>query len=161
MIPVISIVGKESNIGKTTLICGIISELKKRKYKVATIKHTKDDFEIDHREKDTWKHSEAGSDIVIISSPKKIAKIEKVEEIKLDDIIKDIKNVDIIITEGYKKENKPKIELVKNQEIISKYEELLAIVSEEYINTHINQFKNNNIVEIVDLIEYKFLKSFK
>ena len=38
MIPIISVVGK-SNVGKTTLLEKLLPELKKRGYRVATIKH--------------------------------------------------------------------------------------------------------------------------
>ena len=79
MIPVLSIVSSRSNIGKTTAICKIILELKSRGYRVATIKHHGHDFEIDKPGKDTFLHAEAGADIVVLSSPKKMALIEKRE----------------------------------------------------------------------------------
>ena len=102
MIPVFSVVGSKSNVGKTTVLCNIIRELKARGYRVATIKHDLHGFDIDHPGKDTWLHAEAGADIVSISSSKKMAIIEKLEEeYTLDEMIEKIKNVDIIITEGY------------------------------------------------------------
>ncbi len=162
MIPVFSVVGSKSNVGKTTILCKIIRELKKRGYKVGTIKHHRGDFEIDQPDKDTWKHAQAGSDVVIISSKTKIAKIEKLEaEYKLNDIIKGIKNVDIIITEGYKTENKPKLEVVRkgiSKELYSKEEELFCIVTDFSFENKIPQFGFDKIKEIVDLIEEKFLK---
>lgn len=45
MIPVISIVGK-SNVGKTTLLEKLLRELKRRGYKVATVKHDVHGFDI-------------------------------------------------------------------------------------------------------------------
>ncbi|MCQ4925664.1 molybdopterin-guanine dinucleotide biosynthesis protein B [Tissierella carlieri] len=162
MIPVFSIIGSKSNTGKTTILCKIIKELKNRGYRVATIKHHMGDFEIDHPEKDTWKHSQAGSDIVVISSPVKIAKIEKVqEEYRLDDIISKIQNVDIIITEGYKKENKPKLEVIRKKispNLISKESELFGIVTDFPLENQIPQFNFEQVREIVNLIEEKFLK---
>ena len=162
MIPVFSIIGSKSNTGKTTILCKIIKELKNRGYRVATIKHHMGDFEIDYPEKDTWKHSQAGSDIVVISSPVKIAKIEKVrEEYKLDDIISKIENVDIIITEGYKKENKPKLEVIRKEislSLISKESELFGIVTDFPLENQIPQFNFEQVKEIVNLIEEKFLK---
>ncbi len=161
MIPVFSIVGSSSNTGKTTILCKIIKELKNRGYRVATIKHHMGDFDIDHQGKDTWKHSQAGADMVIISSKVKIAKIEKAqEEYKLDDIIGKIENVDIIITEGYKRENKPKLEVIRKEiskEIISKDEELFAIVTDFPLENQIPQFNFEQVTDIVNLIEKKFL----
>lgn len=163
MIPVFSIVGSESGVGKTTVLCEIIGELKQRGYKVATIKHHhRGDFEIDKPGKDTWKHAQAGADVVVISSEVKIAKIEKLEEeCSLDDIVKDIKNVDIIITEGYKGENKPKLEVIRkeiSEKLYSKDEELFCIVTDFSLENKVPQFDFGEIKEIVDLIEEKFLK---
>lgn len=163
MIPVLSVVGSRSGVGKTTILSKIIGELKKRGYRVATIKHHKGDFEIDYPGKDTWKHAEAGADVVFISSPTKLAKIEKVErEYSLDDIISQIVNVDIIITEGYKWENKPKLEVLRKEistELVSKEEELIGIVTDFPLNKNVPQFNFQQVEEIVNLIEVKLLKS--
>ena len=72
MIPIVSIVGK-SGAGKTTLIEKMIPELKKRGYRVATIKHDVHGFDIDHEGKDSWRHKKAGAHATIISSPWKVA----------------------------------------------------------------------------------------
>ncbi len=161
MIPVFSIVAGNSKVGKTTVICDIIKELKYRGYRVCTIKHDVHGFDIDHHGKDTWKHAQAGADTVVISSAKKMAIIEQVErEYSLDEVISKISNVDIIITEGYKKEDKPKIEIYrksKSEKICSKDEELFAIITDTPITQIIPQFSFNEIKEVVDLIEDKFL----
>ena len=114
MIPVISIVGK-SNSGKTTLTEKLLRELKARGYRVATIKHDVHGFDIDRPGKDTWRHAEAGADVVVISSPAKLAMIRKNErELTLDEVIARIDGVDLIITEGYKRGDKPKIEVFQS-----------------------------------------------
>ncbi len=162
MIPVFSVVGSRADVGKTTILCKIIKELKKRGYRVGTIKHYEGDFEIDRPGKDTWKHAKAGSDVVVISSKTKMAKIERPDtEYKLDDVIRDIKNVDIIITEGYRTENKPKLEVARkeiSEELYSKQEELFCIVADFSFENEIPQFGFDDTDKIVDLIEDKFLK---
>lgn len=162
MIPVFSIVANSSKVGKTTVLCDIIRELKSRGYRVCTIKHDVHGFEIDHPGKDTWKHSQAGSDTVVISSPQKMAMIEKVEkEYSLDEIISKIHNVDIIITEGYKQENKPKLEIFRKEtskEIWSEKEDLFAIITNTPLNKDVPQYAFSEIKEAVDLIERLFLK---
>ena len=65
MIPIVSIVGR-SNTGKTTLIEGIIPELKKQGYRVATIKHNRHGFEVDHEGKDSWRHRRAGAAMTVL-----------------------------------------------------------------------------------------------
>ena len=162
MIPVFSVIASKSNVGKTTALCSIIRELKSRGYKVATIKHHGHDFDIDHPGKDTWMHAEAGADIVAISSPKKIAIIEQVEEeYTLDEVISKIKNVDIIITEGYKWENKPKVEVFRKEistNLFSKKEELIAMITDTLIDNSVPQFNFSEIKQLVDLVETRFLK---
>lgn len=163
-IPVISVVGK-SKVGKTTLLVKMLTEIKKRGYRVATIKHDVHGFTIDQPGKDTWKHAQAGSDIVIISSPQKMAIIEKVdEERKLDEIIKklDPEHLDLIITEGYKKENKPKIEVFRSivsTTLLCSKEELFAVVTDVPLNTGVPEFGHDDSTDIIDLIEEKFLKT--
>ena len=160
MIPIFSIVASRSNMGKTKLVCDIITELKLRGYRVATIKHDIHGFDIDHPGKDTWLHRKAGADIVSISSKNRMAMIEEVEkEYKLDEVIEKIENVDIIITEGYKKEDKPKIEVFREEigdKLISREEELFAIVTNKEFGNNIPEFNFEEIKDLVDLIEEKF-----
>lgn len=162
MIPVLSVIASKSNVGKTTVLCDIIRELKSRKYKVATIKHDIHGFDIDHPGKDTWMHAKAGADIVAISSAKKMAIIENIEnEYSLDEVISKIKNVDIIITEGYKNESKPKIEILRkdiSDKLYSKTDELFAIISDITVDNDVSQFAFNEIRKLVDLIESDLLK---
>ena len=133
MIPVVSVVGY-SNSGKTTLLVKIIKELKNRGYKVATIKHHHKEVEIDTPGKDTWRHAQAGADTVVLASPSKVAIIEQTpREISLDEISGKISGVDIIFTEGFKRENKPKIEVFRSSvhdHLITPAEELLAVASD-------------------------------
>lgn len=163
MIPVFSVIASRSNVGKTTALCSIIRELKSRGYKVATIKHHGHDFDIDKPGKDTWMHAEAGADIVAISSPYKIAIIERVEEeYTLDEVISKIENVDIIITEGYKWEDKPKVEIFRKEisnELFSKEEELIAMITDTPIDNKVPQFEFSEVKDFVDLIESKFLNN--
>lgn len=161
-IPVVSIVGK-SDSGKTTLICGLLPELKRRGYKVATIKHDVHGFDIDKPGKDTWKHAQAGADTVIISSPWKVAMIEKVdEELTLDQVIAKVDGVDLILTEGFKRNNKPKIEIfrstVHDQPLCTKEDNLLAIASDIQLQLGVPHFGTNDYSSLTDLIEETFLK---
>jgi len=166
MIPIVSIVGK-SDSGKTTLMEKLIPELKKRGYRVATIKHHIHGFEIDKEGKDTWRHTKAGADVVVISSPNKLAMIKGVDEEytlnKIESTI--IKDVDIILTEGYKKGNKPKIEVFRSEvhkELLCTDEDnLIAIASDRRFDRGIPCFDINDIKGLADLLEKTFLKRMK
>ena len=156
MVPVVSIVGR-SNSGKTTYLEKLISELKNRGYRVATIKHAAHGFAIDKPGKDTWRHAQAGADIVAISGPEKVAFIEKRErELTLDEIVSRISGVDIIITEGYKREKKPKIEVFRSEaqlELVSPAEELLAIAGDIIIEHPAPCFHIDDYRSIANVIE--------
>jgi len=133
MIPVVSIVGF-SNSGKTTFVVKLVAELKRRGFRVAVIKHHHQPVEIDVPGKDTWRHAKAGADIVVSASPGMLAVMEKTEpELSLDEITRKISGVDLIITEGFKKEKKPKIEVFRSgvhDTLISPPDELLAVVTD-------------------------------
>lgn len=133
MIPVISFVGR-SDCGKTTYLVKLIGEMKRLGYKVATIKHDVHGFDMDKPGKDTWRHAQAGADVVCISSPQKVAMIEKVEqELTLAEVAGRISGVDVIFTEGYKREGKIRIEVFRKEVCdapLCQPEELLASVSD-------------------------------
>jgi len=162
-IPVISFVGK-SDSGKTTLLEKVIKELKNRGIKLAIIKHDAHQFEIDHQGKDTWRHAQAGADIVAISSPGKVAIIEKRQtELTLDEVISRISGVDIIITEGYKRENKPKIEVFRSaahREMLCQPEELLAIASDIAWDIGVPCYHIDDVSGVASEIE-KYIHTFE
>jgi molybdopterin-guanine dinucleotide biosynthesis adapter protein len=169
-IPVLSIIGK-SGSGKTVLLEKIIPELKRRGYRVATIKHHfHPGFEIDIPGKDTWRHAQAGSDQVIIAGPDRIASIRRLErELALDEIIErliapGIPPVDIILTEGFKRAGKPALEVVRLEnglELISGIEQLVAVAADTPLEVAVPQFNLNDATQIVDFIENRFLKGSK
>ncbi|MDO8886903.1 molybdopterin-guanine dinucleotide biosynthesis protein B [Candidatus Oleimmundimicrobium sp.] len=159
--PIISIVGK-SNSGKTTLIEKLVPEIKKRGYKIATIKHDVHGFDIDVPGKDSWKHAQAGVDSVVVSSAGKIAVIKKLEaELSLDEIAtRYLSDVDIVITEGFKKQNKPKIEVFReavHKTPLNLNDELVAIVSDDEVDVKVAQFGFKEIEKLADYIEREFM----
>ncbi len=109
---VIGIYGK-SNSGKTNLIIQIIKELKKDKIKIATIKNTDKNITIYTIGKDTWKHTQAGAEIVVLSQPNKTDIFIK-KSLKLNQIIELIKKLDdydLLIIEGANDDNIKKIRI--------------------------------------------------
>ncbi|AET70253.1 molybdopterin-guanine dinucleotide biosynthesis protein MobB [Desulfosporosinus orientis DSM 765] len=159
-IPVISIVGGKSNSGKTTLLEKLIREAKQRGWRVATLKHDVHGFEMDQPGKDTWRHDQAGADVVAISSPQRIAVLERVSEDQpLDEVLSRIHGVDVIFTEGYKHADKPKIEVFRSavhQELFSKRDELIAIASDIQFDNGIPCFNLDDAKGLCDLIQTVF-----
>jgi len=166
MIPVISIVGS-SDCGKTTLLENLIQELSGRGYKVGTIKHDVHGFEVDKEGKDTYRHKKAGAHSVLISSPWKYALISDVDREKsLDEIISFMPlDLDIILTEGFKSSNKPKIEIFRKNhstEILCKNDPtLVAVATNDKTNENLNGIKNlldlDNCEEIANFIEKHYI----
>ena len=158
MSKVVNIVGSSSNVGKTYLLEGLIKELKARGYSIATIKHDVHGFDIDKKGKDTYKHREAGSETVIISSKNRFAMIKELEEeTELNDIIKMVKDKDIILIEGYKKSNLRKIEVFRkgvSERVITPKNKLIAIASDTNLNIDdIIIVDKENYKELANLIE--------
>jgi len=163
-VPVLSIVGK-SGSGKTTLLEKVIAELKKRGYKVATIKHDTHGFDIDQPGKDSWRHAQAGSDVVTIASPDKLAIIKRLpQELSLNEIASYISDVDIILTEGYKRGPKPKIEVSRaerSRELICTPEELVAVAADYPISLPVPSFHLDDAPGLTDFIERNYLNRIR
>ena len=114
--PVVSFVGI-SGAGKTTLLEKLVRELKARGYRVAVIKHSHHDFQIDHEGKDSWRFAQAGSDCVVISSLAKVAMVQQSAlggEPPLDELVDLVADrVDIVLTEGFRGSGKPQLLLAR------------------------------------------------
>ena len=143
---------------KNIFVTEIIKKLKFKNYRIASIKHAHHDFDIDHQNTDSYNHRKSGSSQVIISSSKRWAKInelEKQDEKKLEELISELSETDIVLVEGYKNENHPKIEIIsenKNEHLFQKIKNVKAIISDIDIDTHLKRFKKNEIDKIVNFI---------
>ena len=156
----ISIVGR-SQSGKTTLIEKLIPALKQRGYKIGTIKHSHHIFDFDKTGKDSWRHKDAGADTVIIASPGKIAMVKNDYLGSLDGLQRFFDDLDLIITEGYKKEDKPKIEVVRaarHADVLLEHDKhLVAVVSDVELQLNVPVFDLEDVDRLADFIEKKYL----
>jgi len=161
MPPVVSIVGK-SKSGKTTLIEKLVWELKSRGYQVATIKHAHHSMTFDEKGKDSWRHIHAGSEATAVCSPDKFVLVKSVAKgITLDEIASLFgEDYDIILTEGFKKGNAPKIEVHRRQvgPPFGDIRELVAIVTDEPLEPKARQFSLEDVKGLADLLEKGFIK---
>ena len=137
--PVLSVVGF-SDSGKTTYLEKLIPALKKRGIRLGVIKHDAHSFDIDVPGKDSWRLTQAGADITVISSPTQIAVLEKIErEENLSQLAPRLQGkVDLILTEGYKRDRAQKIEIrraERNREPFCEEGELFAVAG-DYVSEH-------------------------
>jgi molybdopterin-guanine dinucleotide biosynthesis protein B len=146
MPPVIAIIGKK-NCGKTTLIEKLIPELIELGFRVGTIKHHHHGaINMDQPGKDTWRHKQAGAHAVVLSSPTGLGLIRDTsQEIPVPELV-DLyfSDVDLVLTEGYKKESFPKVEIFRSsvhaEPLPDPGEELIAIMSDVEVARDIPRF---------------------
>ncbi len=161
MTNIVGIVGWK-DVGKTFFVTEIINLLVKKGYKVGTIKHAHHDFDIDKPGTDSFKHRKSGASEVIISSSKRWAKIiennNKTEK-KLKELLREFIDVDIVIVEGFKKENHPKIEIIsQNSKIVNnEIKNVVAIVADQKTKSNIPLFMRNDVESLTEFIINKFL----
>jgi molybdopterin-guanine dinucleotide biosynthesis protein MobB len=160
-IPVLSIVGA-SGSGKTTVLEQLIRELVRRGYRIAVIKHHPYPGLIaDAPGKDTWRLARAGAEQVTLAAPdQEIHRRRLTGERSLEEIAADIQDVDLILTEGYKRGNAPKVEVNRRAHhptLVSPPDELLAILSDQRFDLPVPQLSLHEIVELANLIEAHLL----
>lgn len=161
-IPVVSLVAGASGTGKTTFMEKLIRELTLRGYRVGTIKSDAHGFEIDKPGKDTWRFAQAGAKATAIIGPQRYALIQETDDKKnLDDIVKMIENVDIILVEGYKMSDKPRIEVVRHEKgtaIVSPPQYLIAVVTDvDELAAAVPIYDINDYEGVADLIVGRYL----
>jgi molybdopterin-guanine dinucleotide biosynthesis protein B len=155
---VISFVAASSNSGKTTLMEKVVRILKGRGLRVAVIKHTSEGFDIDKPGKDSWRYQQAGADAVILSGPGRVALIQKNEqESTPDELARLAGDVDIVITEGFKKNSKDKVEVFRQgisgeQPLSMNDDSYLALVSDKPFDVSIPCFDLNDAEGVADLL---------
>jgi molybdopterin-guanine dinucleotide biosynthesis adapter protein len=163
MIPILSVVGT-SDSGKTTLLEKIVPELKARGYRVAVVKHDVHGFEMDREGKDSWRLKQAGADAVIVSSPRKVALIQDVDrDLPLEELRdRFLRDVDILLSEGYKRGPYPKIEVFRrshrDQLLCTGEDNLLAVASDVPLDLGVPCVHIDDAKAVVDLIEKRLLK---
>jgi molybdopterin-guanine dinucleotide biosynthesis protein MobB len=122
--PVLAVVGSQGS-GKTTAVEALVRGLAKKGYRLATAKHIHGaNFTIDTKNKDTWRHAQAGAHIILSVAEKELAIIKKENTAKytLTDVTANCEdNADLIIVEGFKELvaqdlTVPKIVTVKNKD---------------------------------------------
>jgi len=156
-----------SGTGKTTLLEKVIAELKRRGYRVGSLKHSAYRFDIDHPGKDSYRMTAAGADTMLIASPEKLALVKKhARASPLEELLTTyFSDVDIVLTEGFKKSVLPKIEVhrkERGEDLLCRGKEndpaLLAVASDEPLDLDVPVLDLNDPGAVADFLEKRFLR---
>ena len=157
---ILSIVGK-SGSGKTTLIEKLLPELKNRGYRVGTIKHAAHEVDMDRKGKDSWRHRKAGADTVLVVSPRTVAMVKNALNQSQLDLDKYFDDVDLVLTEGFKSGDKPKIEIFRtaaHRELLCQDDpHLVAVVTDAAIQPVVPLFGLDDVIALADFIEARYI----
>ena len=157
-----------SGSGKTTLSTKLIRNFTKIGINVGTLKHAHHKFDIDKPGKDSYNLRKAGAKPVIISSKERFALIQENDQNEEKSLFKmlemfskePINKCDIIVVEGYKNENIPKLEVhrsIINKPFLFKNDKnIFAIASDNEKVTTIPSLDLNNINSITNFLIHKY-----
>jgi molybdopterin-guanine dinucleotide biosynthesis protein B len=149
-VPVLAVVGRKHS-GKTTVVEGLVSELVKKGLRVATVKHvSRRGFSMDAEGKDTWRHSTAGANpVMLVSDVEMTVKIRDGASMTLGTLTKIAKEngAEVVIVEGHsfivlKDKRVAKIVCVRSKQEYDEYKEnavgeVLAYCSIQPINDQV------------------------
>jgi len=162
--PIVSIVGK-SDSGKTTFLEKLIAELAGRGWRIATVKHhAHGDADVDVPGKDSWRHRQSGAAVSVVASARQVGLVREVQrELTLDEIAEMIgDDVDLILTEGYKREGRNRIEVCRverSETLVCEPDEVIAIVTDHEALDPFSMplFGLEDAGDVADFIEHRFL----
>ncbi|MFP4343194.1 MAG: molybdopterin-guanine dinucleotide biosynthesis protein B [Anaerolineales bacterium] len=103
-----------SGSGKTTLLEKLVAELARRGVRVGVVKHTRHHVESDEPGTDTRRLWEAGAVHTALVTPDRAVHAHRYAvPPSLPDILPAIRGVDVVLVEGFKGEEVPKVEVVR------------------------------------------------
>ncbi|WP_419903808.1 molybdopterin-guanine dinucleotide biosynthesis protein B [Kiloniella sp.] len=149
-----------SGSGKTTLLKQLIPVLVDRGIKVSTLKHAHHKFDVDKPGKDSYEHREAGASEVMIASGNRWALMHELRDEKeptLQELIPHMTPVDLLLIEGFKKEDHLKLEIYRpslGKRMLHKDDPNIIGVAtdEEFLDSPLPVIDLNDIESIADFI---------
>ena len=134
-----------SNSGKTTAIVKVANILQDNGFKVCVVKHDpKDKAVFDTPGKDSYKFSQTGADVAVVS-PNKTTLFKK-STTTIEDLIDLFKDFDYLLVEGLKTLELPRISIFRNRLDENYFSVTNAIASDETID-------NNDIPDYIEKLD--------
>src|SRR5699024_7542412 len=128
---VLQVVGYK-NSGKTKLVSSLVTYFSEQGLRVGTLKHHAHSASIDSPGTDTAEHAKAGAAKVLLSSEQQTATFEQ-KPLSYPELLKRAEDVDIVLVEGFKREQDPKVVLLrgeKDAESLLELSNLLCVISD-------------------------------
>lgn len=168
---VIAVVGGKHS-GKTTVIKYLISELRRRGYRVGSMKDMPMAHWVDLPGKDTWEHGVSGAEMVMATPLNETVCFIK-KKLSLNEALHFFHAFDFVILEGFEKEKTiPKIIAAKDSEEAATFYDGLAIAISGIIAESNEEMKKTSIMNVpifnckteveklADIIEQKTFQKF-
>lgn len=147
------------NAGKTGLMERLVSEITGRGLSVSTLKHAHHSFDVDHPGKDSFRHRHAGAHQVLLSSRSRWAlmtELRGTDEPPLSAMLAQLAPVDLVLVEGYKRDDHAKIEAFRhatgNPLIAPQDPTVRAVASDAPLDLDRPVFDLDDTVAIADFI---------
>ncbi len=148
------------NSGKTGLMERLVSEITGRGLKVSTLKHAHHAFDVDHKGKDSFRHRAAGAGEVLLASYKRWALMHELgddEEPTLATLVAKLEPCDLVLVEGYKRDDHPKVEVMRQettQGLIARSDPTIRAVAADVpvTDTDLPVFDLDDTISIADFI---------
>lgn len=144
-----------SGTGKTTLLEQLLPKLTLSGLRIGLIKQTHHDIELDSPHKDSYRLRKAGAVQTLLASPfRHILFTETAGETSLEQLVAqfDPNQQDLIIIEGGKQANIPKIELhraiLNKPWLYPRDPHIIALITDETAATHLPQFHFQQLNEL-------------
>ncbi|MFM1891829.1 MAG: hypothetical protein RLZ44_906 [Pseudomonadota bacterium] len=108
-----------SGTGKTTLLTAVLPLLRAWGLRVVVIKHAHHSFDLDYPGKDSYELRKAGAAQMLVASRQRVALIREYEHERAEPSLSDAlamvdpQGMDLVLVEGFKREDLPKIELCR------------------------------------------------
>jgi molybdopterin-guanine dinucleotide biosynthesis adapter protein len=148
-----------SGSGKTTLLTKLIPRLTARGLAVSTVKHAHHAFDLDQPGKDSHSHRLAGATEVLVGSAARWALVHELRsgaEPSLRDLLAKLAPVDLVIVEGYKREQHPKLEVhraaVRKPLLQPDDPHIVAIASDQALPSAVPVVSLDDVEAIADIV---------
>jgi len=133
-LPLLSIVGF-SNAGKTTLVEKLVAHLTGLGLRIATIKHSHHQPQLDRPGSDSWRHKQAGTGLSLLVGPEHLMMVADIEQELNPHLLANryCSDFDLVLVEGYSSLAGAKIEVLRKASgttLRCHPSELLAVVTD-------------------------------